>query len=559
MSKRLSLFNFTHTLMGYHYIRESKLNREMADFGEAVGIGWLETRHKTRRRIKACTLIPRKGRKSTIITQSAPPYLLTRDPNLSIVIDSEMKQRSNDFLGATSRVLSGEAKTDFIKYYGNWKHPDKEWRSDRITIAPRTYMQRKEPSIVTASVEIGYTGGAPDVIAIDDPMSPESHTDSWMNKVVKHYVGLGPILQPNGLFLLCMTRYDDGDLYGHIEETEGIHMCEAREAADCVRSERCMKATPEHPEPWHVMFRQAWDDDEKSIDEVVWPTEFLHAENKKSPGFFAAQYLNNPWHNPDASFQPEDFTYTDTVPGDVVTILSSDTAWKDTKDSQMERGGDWNVFVEARHQAATGRVYVTGVYRGRWTEGEWGDELVRIMRKNREKRYPVSRFIYEEMRSLKGAIASVVRSACQRWREHAPALVIAPRSNQLDAKTARIKATAIYYQNHNIIFVRPCKDMTYAHGCEKCNTFQILRSELLKLGATKYNDCADAISDHFIPEIYHAPSVELKSPEPPRPRRPYDLDLKPGFAEMPEWKIEMDENDVPKWVPTDAFYPREPI
>ena len=567
-------FQFARDICGYHYLHPSVLNREMGAFAEKCFNAWMETRWQTGKRAKLMALIPRKGRKSTMFTQSGPAYLLGLDPNLSIVISSEKKERSNDFMGATARIISGEAREPicsagcelpsrpWVDYLGSWKSEDRKWRDDAIVVSTRTHMQRKEPSIVTSSVEIGYTGGAPDAIFIDDPMSPETHNESWMNAVIRHYNGMGPVGMPNALYFICMTRYDDMDLAGHIERTEGWHVCEAAEAERCIRAGKCAIASDTHPEPWHVMFRRAWGSDEVSIDESIWPSSFLHSEQKKYPGFFAAQYLNDPWHNPDASFQPEDFVYAEAPPPDCNTVLTTDTAWKDPDSRKTERGGDFSVFVVGRHHVSSGRVYVTGVIRGRWTQGEWGDQLVKILRAQRDKRAPVSRMTYEDIPTAKGAIMESIRSACQRWGEVAPALIQVQRSRNADDKIRRVKSVAQYFQNHWAVFCRPCKSVEPGHGAcgiEGCGNFHILRNELLKLGATMYDDAADAMADQFHPMVYHSPSV-IHPDTTIAPTRPFDDILKPNQDGFETMTMTLDENDRPIWIPNDmAFYPREPV
>lgn len=563
---RLPFFQFARDLCGFHYIRDSVMNRQMADYHERVVNAWMDTRHTLRHRVKVAYIIPRKGRKSTLITQAGPAYELALDNNLAIGIDSEKKENSNTFLRSTANIMSGATESMWRDYLGNWKSQDRLWRDDRMVILPRTYTQRKEPSIFTLSVEIGAVGMAPDIIHIDDPMSVESHTDVWMQQCIKHYVGLGPVLVPEGLFVLCMTRYDDNDLYGHIERTEGVHVCEAAEAEECIRRGRCSRASSEFPQPWHVMFRAAWDDNERSIDEVVWTSDFLHAEQKKSPGWFAAQYLNNPWHDPDASFQPEDFRYAAEVPPDVTTALTSDIAWKNPKSSKLERGGDWNVLVRGRHHWKEGRVYIDHVGRGRWTEAEWGDELVKLLRASRKPGPPIGRMVYEELKggAQYGHIANVIKAVLQRCQEVAPALVRAIRSTTPDAKMQRIKSAAAYFQNGQVIFVRPCGNTQYAHDCERCRNFQVLRNELLKLGGTTYDDAAEAMADQFHPEVYHPAPVERVSQPQPTHRYQFDDVLRPGIAERPDSGtppgMRMDDDGMVYWDRGDTdYYPREAV
>ena len=135
---RLPFFQFARDLVGFHYIRESKLNREMADYHERIVNAWMDTRHTLRKRVKAAYIIPRKGRKSTIITQAGPAYELALDNNLSIGIDSEKKENSNTFLRSTAAVIGGKSETPWVDYMGNWHQPENLWRDDRIVIYPRT-------------------------------------------------------------------------------------------------------------------------------------------------------------------------------------------------------------------------------------------------------------------------------------------------------------------------------------------------------------------------------------------------------------------------------------
>ena len=194
--------------------------------------------------------------------------------------------------------------------------------------------------------------------------------------------------------------------------------------------------------------------------------------------------------------------------------------------------------------------------------GEWGDELVKILREERKSRVPISRMTYEDIRASKGAIPEAIKSACQRWGELTPALVEVKRSYVADDKMRRIKAIAQYFQNHWVIFVRPCKNLEPGHGTcsvDGCTPFHLLRNELLKLGATVYNDMADAMADHFHPEIYHAPSVVQKIQEAPIVR-PYDDILKPWQQDVPEFNYTLDENDRLIVAPNDLhYYPREPV
>jgi len=54
-------------------------------------------------------------------------------------------------------------------------------------------------------------------------------------------------------------------------------------------------------------------------------------------------------------------------------------------------------------------------------------------------------------------------------------------------------------QNYLNASSRCASGASFLTGSPRRNILSILRSELLRLGITKYDDCADAISDYVIP------------------------------------------------------------
>ena len=64
----MPLYQFARDLMGFFYVADSPLNRDMSDYAERAFHAWMQTRNTFRKRVKAMFLIPRKGRKSTLIS-----------------------------------------------------------------------------------------------------------------------------------------------------------------------------------------------------------------------------------------------------------------------------------------------------------------------------------------------------------------------------------------------------------------------------------------------------------------------------------------------------------
>lgn len=156
--------------------------------------------------------VPRGTFKSSIAAIVYPIFLLINDPNLRILIDSELYSNSITYLRSIKLHLASE---EMVKVFGNFK-TDLVWREDAITIAQRT-SKVKEPSISCGGIGTTKVGQHYDVIIGDDYNSPNNTASrDRSQKVIDHYRYNLAILDPDAEYVIIGTRYGEHDLIGWI-------------------------------------------------------------------------------------------------------------------------------------------------------------------------------------------------------------------------------------------------------------------------------------------------------------------------------------------------------
>ncbi len=162
-------------------------------------------------------VLPRGCFKSSICSVAYPIWLLLRNPNLRIFLDSELYTNSKNLLREIKqRLVEPEITELFGSFVG---YP---WNEGEITIAQRTVI-KKEASITATGIGAEKTGQHPDVLIMDDMNSPtNSMTIEGRQKVILHYRYNQAILEPDGIIAVVGTRYAADDMAGHIIQTE-IH------------------------------------------------------------------------------------------------------------------------------------------------------------------------------------------------------------------------------------------------------------------------------------------------------------------------------------------------
>lgn len=184
-------------------------HKELCDFMTAKG--------KKRKRM---ILLPRGSFKSSVVTVGYSLWSVVRNPNNRILIASENVTNAGKYLGEIKRHITDNE--NFRLLFGDLKPIDRGfWRSDAFSVNNMTRVGGKEATMETASIGQTKVGMHYDKIIIDDPVSNNTiNTPEQKQKTIDYYKYLLSILDPGAEIILIGTRYDYGDLFGHIYENE---------------------------------------------------------------------------------------------------------------------------------------------------------------------------------------------------------------------------------------------------------------------------------------------------------------------------------------------------
>lgn len=161
-------------------------------------------------------VMPRGTFKSSLSSSAFPIWLLLRNPNLRILIDSELYSNSKNFLREIKQHL---VSPEVVELFGEFR-TDSCWNEGEIIIRQRTKVL-KEASITASGIGAEKTGQHYDVIVCDDLNSPNnSQTPEGRERVIQHYRYLTAILEPGGILVVVATRYAESDCVGFILENE---------------------------------------------------------------------------------------------------------------------------------------------------------------------------------------------------------------------------------------------------------------------------------------------------------------------------------------------------
>lgn len=161
-------------------------------------------------------VVPRGCFKSTLGVVCYSIYRLINDPDIRILIDSELFTNSSTFLREIKAHLTSDL---FVAIYGEMKGTAM-WNDSEIVVSMRK-VQKKEASITCSGIGAGKTGQHYDLIIGDDYNSPlNSNTLENRQKIINHYKLNQSILEPQGEYVIIGTRYAEDDLIGWILQNE---------------------------------------------------------------------------------------------------------------------------------------------------------------------------------------------------------------------------------------------------------------------------------------------------------------------------------------------------
>lgn len=161
--------------------------------------------------------VPRGCFKSSLSTIAYPIWLLLHNPNLRILIDSELYSNSKNFLREIKAQM--ESNNHFKKLFGDqWK--GSMWNEGEIIISSRT-KPLKEPTIACSGLGAGKTSQHYDVIIADDLSSYQNTKNPDLAaKTIDHYRLYTSLLEPSGTIVVIGTRYSEIDIIGFVIQNE---------------------------------------------------------------------------------------------------------------------------------------------------------------------------------------------------------------------------------------------------------------------------------------------------------------------------------------------------
>lgn len=196
-----SLFFLAHDVLGFKDINRTT-HGPIIDALEAESL-------------RKLIVVPRGCLKSTIACVAYPIWLLIRNPDIRILLDSELYTNSKNFI----REIKAKLESPLMRtLFGDFK--GSTWSEGEIIIRQRK-KSSPQASITAGGVETQKTGQHFDVIIMDDLNSP-SNTNSPDNaeKVIEHFRYNHSILEPEGTMAVIGTRYAASDLIGWILENQ---------------------------------------------------------------------------------------------------------------------------------------------------------------------------------------------------------------------------------------------------------------------------------------------------------------------------------------------------
>jgi len=159
-------------------------------------------------------VLPRGTFKSSLGSVAYPIWRLLKNPDLTILLDSELYTNSKNLL----REIKGHlVSSRFINIFGNLS--GNKWDEGEIILSSRTRI-RKEASITVGGIETTKVGQHYDIIVGDDYNSAQnSDSPEKCQKVIDHFKYNLNILNPGGEYLIIGTRYAELDVIGFLLST----------------------------------------------------------------------------------------------------------------------------------------------------------------------------------------------------------------------------------------------------------------------------------------------------------------------------------------------------
>ena len=307
-----SLLRFAHVGLGYNRITVEE-HGHILNLLEKFGNELIAGENKCQKIVQI--LLPRASYKTTIASVSFPMWLLQKDCNLRVMLDSETYNLSKSILS--------EIKQQYMygPYTQNFEAVDPKnvmrWAEDSIILPWRT-APKKEGNFAAAGLDGVKAGMHYDLIIADDLHSQNNtRTRYQIEQVIEHYRLLLSILEPNGLLVVIGTRWAEDDAYTTISKDATAELFIPATSTVSMNINSELKETDDPLLVYDHIADSAVNATKFYLNfPKVLPFSHLSAiEKRQGPYIYSAQYLLKPVASKEKRFKEEWVKYYTECPG----------------------------------------------------------------------------------------------------------------------------------------------------------------------------------------------------------------------------------------------------
>lgn len=309
---------------------------------------------------KQLVLMPRFSWKSSCLTIGYSVYRLLKNPNMRILIDSELLKNSKRFIAAIERYF--ESHEGLRALFGDLvpSKDEAKWNDTEMTLKSRTSFA-KEASVTVAGLDVDLTSAHFNLIICDDLVSSNNtNTKEQLEKVKEHFQLLHSLLDPSASQLIVIgTRWHFADLYHTILTEMPQYQTFIRQAL----TDASVAKLPSHR--WAVRGTPVFP--------RLLPRAFLEEQlNLQGLAIWNAQYQNQAQDSEFAKFKWASIKAYTTVPEGLYITTTIDPAI--SKEETADESAILTVGTDP-----SGVWYVLDVRHGRWNPYELVAEVFAVV------------------------------------------------------------------------------------------------------------------------------------------------------------------------------------
>lgn len=269
-------------------------HHEICDFIQRAVDPILKPPYSYRTKKYRLLMVPRDHFKTTIGAVGLATYAVQRHPNIRILLDAHTAKHSEESLDGIKSIVESEP---WIAKHGDWRKHDETdaeaWRADAITVAQRTQIGLREPTISCTGVDQSKVGGHYNLIIPDDLADGKNTQSETLRAKTRRRLGeYIPLLDSGGLVMMYGTRWHMQDVY-HTILTE-----------DSKREKRG------DPPRFEKLIRRIWDGEGRPyFPSRYGPEQIEQLRLDCTEDEFAKWYLNEPIDDKAHVFPPGYFRF----------------------------------------------------------------------------------------------------------------------------------------------------------------------------------------------------------------------------------------------------------